>query len=170
MVDFLPYILVVFDISQEILSGWLICLTSLADFLLYILVDFYISQKILVVDLFGWLVWLTSYKHSNWLSFQPGNTFSWLICLTTLADFLLYIRLTFISARKYFWLTPLLTFCCTFWLSFISTRKYFPVDLFGRLFWLTCFYTFWLTYLVVWLTYSVDFLVDFLLDILVDFP
>ena len=128
---YILYILVDFHISQEIifvswLLGWLssihsgclwyqpgntlqliICLTSLADFLLFILVDFYISQEILVVDLFGWLVWLTSYKHSNWFSFQPRNTFSWLIWLTFLADFLLYIRLTFMSARKYFWLTYL---------------------------------------------------------------
>ena len=114
----LTYLVDFFGWLSSILSGCLwyqpgntlqliICLTSLADFLLFILVDFYISQEILVVDLFGWLVWLTSYKHSNWFSFQPRNTFSWFIWLTSLADFLLYIRLTFMSARKYFWLTYL---------------------------------------------------------------
>ena len=155
-VDILPYIMVDFHVSQKILFGWpsyihsswlsyqpgnTFRLTNLVDFFAYILVDFHISQEIFS----GWLIWLTFLV-------------DFLLCLYILVDFHINQEvlsglliwwtffhtfwLTFMSARKYFWLTPWLTFFHTFLLNLISARKYFPVDLFGWLFWLTFFYTF----------------------------
>ena len=90
LVDFSLNILVDFHISLEILSGWLIWLTSFIH-------SSWLSYQ--PGDTFGWLVWLT-FISDFWLT-------PWLILFPT-------FWLTLVSARKYslvdilgwlFWLT-----------------------------------------------------------------